>query len=66
MVVASLWDVDDIASRAFFSQFHGHFLADGDAAGSVRSAQLALIRKGDPVLSHPSKWAGFVSFGGLL
>ncbi len=66
MVVASLWDVDDIASRAFFSQFHGHFLADGDAAGSVRSAQLALIRKGDPVLSHPAKWAGFVSFGGLL
>jgi CHAT domain-containing protein len=66
MVVASLWDVDDAASRAFFVEFHRHFLAEGDAAASVRRAQLALLRGGDPVLTHPSKWAGFVSFGGLV
>jgi CHAT domain-containing protein len=66
MVVASLWDVDDAASRAFFVKFHRHFLEEGDAAASVRGAQLALLANNDPVLSHPSKWAGFVSFGGLL
>ncbi len=66
MVVASLWDVDDTASRAFFSEFHRQFLAEGDAATSVRKAQLALLAGSDPVLAHPSKWAGFVSFGGLV
>jgi CHAT domain-containing protein len=66
MVVASLWDVDDTASRAFFLEFHRRFLAEGDAATSVRQAQLALLHGDDPVLAHPSKWAGFVSFGGLI
>jgi CHAT domain-containing protein len=66
MVVASLWDVDDAASRAFFSRFHRLFLAEGDAAAAVRGTQLALLAESDPVLSHPSRWAGFVSFGGLL
>lgn len=66
MVVASLWDVDDAASRAFFSEFHRQFLAEGDAATAVRRAQLALLAGSDPVLAHPSKWAGFVSFGALV
>lgn len=66
MVVASLWDVDDAASRAFFLEFHRHFLAEGEAASAVRVAQLALLGGDDPVLAHPSKWAGFVSFGGLV
>ena len=66
MVVASLWDVDDSSSRAFFIEFHRRFLAEGDAAASVRQAQLAFLQGNDPVLAHPSKWAGFVSSGGLL
>jgi len=65
MVVASLWDVDDSSSRAFFLEFHRRFLAEGDAATSVRQAQLAFLRGNDPVLAHPSQWAGFVSFGGF-
>ena len=66
MVVASLWDVDDSSSRAFFLEFHRRFLAEGDAATSVRQAQLAFLQGNDPVLAHPSKWAGFVSFGGFV
>jgi CHAT domain-containing protein len=66
MVVASLWDVDDTASRAFFLEFHRRFRGEADAATSVRLAQLALLRGDDPVLAHPSKWAGFVSFGALM
>jgi CHAT domain-containing protein len=65
MVVASLWDVDDASSRAFFLEFHRRFLTEGDAATSVREAQLAFIEGKDPVLGHPSKWAGFVSSGGI-
>lgn len=66
MVVASLWDVDDSASRSFFLEFHRRFLAGGDAATAVREAQLASLRGKDPVLSHPARWAGFVSLGGLM
>jgi CHAT domain-containing protein len=66
MVVASLWDVDDAASRTFFLEFHRRFLAGGDAATAVREAQIDFLRGKDPVLSHPSRWAGFVSLGGLM
>ena len=66
MIVASLWDVDDSASRRFFLEFHRRFLAGGDAATAVREAQVALLRGSDPVLAHPSMWAGFVSLGGLV
>jgi CHAT domain-containing protein len=65
MVVASLWDVDDSASRRFFLEFHRRFLAGGDAATAVRAAQVAFLRGDDPAMAHPSKWAGFVSLGGL-
>jgi CHAT domain-containing protein/tetratricopeptide (TPR) repeat protein len=66
MVVASLWDVDDSASREFFLEFHRHFVSRADAATSVRLAQLAALRGADTLRSHPSKWAGFVTFGGIL
>jgi CHAT domain-containing protein len=66
MVVASLWDVDDSASRRFFLEFHRRFLAGADAATAVQETQVALLRGTDPVLAHPSKWAGFVSLGGMI
>jgi CHAT domain-containing protein len=66
MVVASLWDVDDSASRRFFLEFHRRFLAGADAATAVQETQVALLRGTDPVLAHPSKWAGFVSLGGMV
>jgi len=66
MVVASLWDVDDSASSRFFLEFHRRFLAGADAATAVQETQVALLRGTDPVLAHPSKWAGFVSLGGMV
>jgi len=65
MVVASLWDTDDDASRRFFLEFHRRFLAGGDAATAVRETQLTFLGGSDPILAHPSKWAGFVSLGGF-
>jgi len=66
MVVGSLWDVDDATSRAFFLEFHARLLALGDAAAAIRDTQLAFLRGPDPALAHPSRWAGYVSLGGLV
>jgi CHAT domain-containing protein/tetratricopeptide (TPR) repeat protein len=64
-VVASLWDVDDAASRDFFVAFHQALLADGDGLTALGRTQAACIRAADPSRAHPASWAGFVSIGGL-
>jgi CHAT domain-containing protein len=64
-VVGSLWDVDDEASRTFFVAFHRNLLAGAEPAQALRATQLALLRSGDPMLAHPSTWAGFVSVGAI-
>jgi CHAT domain-containing protein len=66
MVVASLWDVDDSTSRSFFREFHRRFPANNDAAAALREVQIAFLHGDDPVLAHPSSWAGYMSFGGML
>jgi CHAT domain-containing protein len=64
-VVASLWDVDDAVSRAFFVAFHRALLADGDSLSALHRTQVAFLRDADPLLSHPATWAGFVAIGGI-
>jgi CHAT domain-containing protein len=64
-VVASLRDVDDEAVREFSVALHRGLLAGAQPARAVRETQLAFLRDSDPVRSHPSTWAGFVSIGGL-
>jgi CHAT domain-containing protein len=64
-VVGSLWDIDNAVSRRFFFAFHRALLAEGEPLLALRHAQIALRRDHDPVLSHPTSWAGFVSIGGL-
>ncbi|HUL76013.1 MAG TPA: CHAT domain-containing protein [Vicinamibacteria bacterium] len=64
-VVASLWDVDDSVSRAFFVAFHRALLAEGDPLIALRRTQLALLHDRDASLAHPATWAGFVCIGGL-
>lgn len=62
-VVASLWRVDDRATRALMGKLHDEYRASGEPAEALRAAQLALIRSHDPKLRAPSAWAGFVYAG---
>ena len=62
-VVASLWRVDDRATRVLMGRFHHEYRTSGDPARALRQAQLALIRSRDPKLRAPSAWAGFVYAG---
>jgi CHAT domain-containing protein len=63
-VVASLWDVDDAVSRAFFVPFHRALASGGDPLVVLQQTQIASLRSRDGWLAHPASWAGFVSMGG--
>jgi len=62
-VVATLWDVDDAASRAFFRAFYSSLHAGAAPAGAVRAAQVAMLKHPDPRVRDPRAWAGFVNMG---
>jgi CHAT domain-containing protein len=58
-VVGSLWRVDDRLTRALMTDFHTAYQSSGNGAVALRTAQLALLRSGDPDLQSPAAWAGF-------
>ena len=61
-VVASLWQVDDLATSELMTRFYRHMLQDGERpAAALRAAQLELAR--DPRWNAPFFWAGFVLQG---
>ena len=61
-VVASLWPVEDKSTATLMRAMYSAFVAKpADAAGALRSAQLAL--RSDPAFAHPYFWAGFVASG---
>jgi len=64
-VVATLWDIDDRASRAFFQAFYAALRAGNEPVDALRTAQLSLLRNADQGLRAVSAWAGFVSNGGV-
>jgi CHAT domain-containing protein len=51
--------------RRFLVDFHRSFLLAGEPLVALRQTQVAFLSSGDPVLAHPSSWAGFVGLGGL-
>jgi CHAT domain-containing protein/tetratricopeptide (TPR) repeat protein len=63
VVIASQWDVDDLATSELFLAFHREFAVSKDAARALRHAQLQLLR--DPSLRHssPASWGAFVALG---
>ncbi|MGF1523782.1 MAG: CHAT domain-containing protein [Leptolyngbyaceae cyanobacterium] len=63
--IASLWQVDDIATSIFMTQFY-EALATGSAskADALRTAQTHLIE--DRNFRHPYYWAPFVLIGNWL
>src|SRR6266540_3199858 len=61
-VVASLWNVDDLATAELMKLFYQRMLKDGLPAGAaLRAAQLELSRQ--KRWASPYFWAGFVSHG---
>lgn len=58
-VIGSLWRVDDRYTARLMEELHQAFDATGDAAGSLRAAQLRLLHGDDPVSRSPAAWAGF-------
>ncbi len=60
-VVATLWDIDDAATRDLVDRFYKE-LAAGKAVGpALQSAQMAI--RSQPQTSHPHYWAGFIVVG---
>lgn len=58
-VVGSPWRVEDGLTRQLMTEFHRGYRRTGDAAASLRAAQLLALRGRDPALREPSAWAAF-------
>jgi len=65
VVVSSLWNVPDAATRFLVDHFYAFYLANVDAAESLRRAMIetrdALARTEEHV--HPAAWGGFFVLG---
>jgi CHAT domain-containing protein len=60
-VVASLWPVDDAATRRLMARFYDELAAGAAAGAALARAQRALRAESD--CAHPFYWAGFVLLG---
>ncbi|HTA74577.1 MAG TPA: CHAT domain-containing protein, partial [Gemmatimonadaceae bacterium] len=58
-VVGGLWQVDDRRTARLMIAFHRAYRESGDPAAALRSAQLVMLRSGDPDLRSPATWAAF-------
>ncbi|MDB4950194.1 MAG: hypothetical protein JWM27_2843, partial [Gemmatimonadetes bacterium] len=58
-VIGSLWPVRDDATRALMVAFHRRYAATGDAAASLRGAQLEMLASPNPRYRSPASWAAF-------
>lgn len=64
-VVATLWEVEDRASREVMVRFHQGVAEGADPVTALRRAQLALLHGSDPSLRTPAAWAAFAALGGI-
>jgi CHAT domain-containing protein len=60
-IMASLWKVEDSATRDLMIAFHGG-LAKAGRAAALQQAQLAVLK--NPGTAHPYYWAPFILIGG--
>jgi CHAT domain-containing protein len=59
-VIASLWNVDSVATSAWMKRFYGQLAAGRTASSAVANA--ALEMKQDLRRAHPRYWAAFADF----
>jgi CHAT domain-containing protein len=62
-VVATLWDIEDGASFELLPRFHEGIRRGESALGSLRNAQLSMLRTGDRAVRTPAAWAAFEVLG---
>ena len=75
-IVASLWDLPDVAGQAVLPAFYRARARHGDMARALRDAQLGMLRSlragrvtqetaAGPIAvpAHPAVWAGLVLMG---
>ncbi|HRH44945.1 MAG TPA: CHAT domain-containing protein, partial [Pyrinomonadaceae bacterium] len=60
-VAASLWSVDDIATRELMTEFYRNLAKGERRAVAIRTAQLKILRDGR--MKNPLFWAAFVLYG---
>ncbi len=60
-VLASLWQVEDLATAELMQRFYRHLASGTPLAQSLAEAQRELIA--NPDTAHPFYWAGFVLIG---
>ena len=58
-VVGSLWRVDDASTSVLMRAFHATYAKTGNAAASLRAAQMRLLRSSSPAERSPSAWGAF-------
>jgi len=64
-VLGTLWDVDDTAAGRLSLEVHRQFRESGDAAMSLRVAQLSVFHDSRLSTRLPKHWAGFQVVGRL-
>lgn len=60
-VAASLWSVDDTATKTLMVEFYKNLSAGKTRAASLRTAQLKVLH--NPATKHPLFWAAFILYG---
>lgn len=65
-VVASLWAVEDVATRDWMREFYANLARGAAPAAAARSAAVRELseRRARGLDTHPFRWAGFVVSGG--
>ena len=66
LVIGSLWNADDMATKELMVEFHQRRRTSekpkANTVEALRLAQMKMIK--DPAYSHPYYWAAFVTIGG--
>jgi CHAT domain-containing protein len=59
--IASLWKVDDAATRDLMIDYYRRLQAGAGRSQALREAQLTMLK--DPARAHPYYWASFITIG---
>ncbi len=59
--VASLWKVDDTATKDLMVDYYALLNAGEGRSAALRAAQLTMLK--DPKRNHPYYWASFITIG---
>ncbi|MCP4459954.1 MAG: CHAT domain-containing protein [Cytophagales bacterium] len=62
-VLATLWKVNDEATKLLMVNFYTHLLDGSDKFTALAKAQRELLASDDEFLMHPHRWASFIPMG---